>query len=373
MRWIFLSLLLLAGEEEGVFLAQGKVLGIPCLVAHFSLESVELVPVPAQEFLLEGEPLSHLVRRIQPLLAVGISGDPQRPSWVVGPLFLGGKPWGGGWRGAYWVRLRNGSWCMGRWQEAPRGFPQQIETGFTAGPLLMSGGRLTLEPLKEGWEGADFSLEAQKERIALGLGSSGKGYVVMTQQPVSLLQLALMLRRMGCTDALQVAWGEQVGLYGQGRLWGEEGAFPAALCAFPKGRVRREWLASLLPPQVSPLPLPTGGPQPVVVPPSAPSALAEPRKWWELKGLPSDGVVRGPLTLTVEFSLPTFSGAVAFYVDGRLRLLVNRPPYLLRIEPADYPPGSHLLEVKIWDEEWRLKERANFPLRWEIAAVEGEG
>jgi hypothetical protein len=86
-----------------------------------------------------------------------------------------------------------------------------------AGPRLLTQGRVTLDPRKEGFQ--DPTLFRRKPRTALGLSDDGRTlWVVTIRRDVSLHEEAAIMQRLGVSDALNLDGGTSVGLATGGKV-----------------------------------------------------------------------------------------------------------------------------------------------------------
>lgn len=86
-----------------------------------------------------------------------------------------------------------------------------------AGPRLLTDGRVSLEPRKEGF--SDPLIFKRKARTALGLSDGGQTlWVVTIRQEVDLVEEARIMQRLGVTDALNLDGGTSVGLATGGKV-----------------------------------------------------------------------------------------------------------------------------------------------------------
>ena len=92
------------------------------------------------------------------------------------------------------------------------------ETHFavSAGPTLVFGGEVVLDPSSEGF--SDPGLFRQARRSAVGITSGNKLMLVTVNSHVSLLRLAWMMQDLGCVSALNLDGGSSTGLYYKGRM-----------------------------------------------------------------------------------------------------------------------------------------------------------
>jgi tetratricopeptide (TPR) repeat protein len=92
-----------------------------------------------------------------------------------------------------------------------RGF----ESVLAAGPTLVRGGAIRLDPAGEGF--TDLQVTQRARRCAVGLTAAGKLLLVATGQAVQLCELAHAMRQLGCVEALNLDGGSSACLYYRGR------------------------------------------------------------------------------------------------------------------------------------------------------------
>lgn len=87
---------------------------------------------------------------------------------------------------------------------------------MSAGPTLVYGGEVTLDPSSEGFR--DPGLFRQARRSAVGITSKNKLMLVTVNNHVSLLRLAWMMQDLGCVSALNLDGGSSTGMYYKGKM-----------------------------------------------------------------------------------------------------------------------------------------------------------
>jgi hypothetical protein len=80
-----------------------------------------------------------------------------------------------------------------------------------AGPRLLQGGKITLYPPGEGFR--DKRVYARGKRVAVGVTKHNKLLLVVVEQPITLRQLAWLMRALGATDAIALDGGGSSFLY----------------------------------------------------------------------------------------------------------------------------------------------------------------
>jgi len=85
-----------------------------------------------------------------------------------------------------------------------------------AGPRLLQGGKVALYPPGEGFR--DKRVYARGKRVAVGVTKHNKLLLVVVERPLTLRQLARVMRALGATDAIALDGGGSTCLYYRGAL-----------------------------------------------------------------------------------------------------------------------------------------------------------
>lgn len=94
--------------------------------------------------------------------------------------------------------------------------PERYPFALAAGPRLLTGGRVTLNPEAEGFRPASRTLRAP--RVALCSRKDGSGLVVVQDDFVTLAEFAATCREAGAVDAVNLDGGGAAALYRDGRI-----------------------------------------------------------------------------------------------------------------------------------------------------------
>jgi uncharacterized protein YigE (DUF2233 family) len=93
--------------------------------------------------------------------------------------------------------------------------PGRYPFALAAGPRLLTGGKVTLNPEAEGFRPASRTIRAP--RVALGVRKDGTGLVVVEEGFVTLGEFAASCHAAGAVDALNLDGGGATALYENGR------------------------------------------------------------------------------------------------------------------------------------------------------------
>ena len=93
---------------------------------------------------------------------------------------------------------------------------QAFETVLCAGPRLVSGGVVSVDPRAEGFR--DRHLFGRHRRPAAGITASGKLLLVCAKTPVTFSELAKVMRRLGAIEAVGLDGGSSMALYYDGKV-----------------------------------------------------------------------------------------------------------------------------------------------------------
>lgn len=86
-----------------------------------------------------------------------------------------------------------------------------------AGPRLVHDGDASIHPASEGFH--DSHLLGTAIRLAVGLTANNKLLFVATRQPVQLGRLAKAMKKLGCTDAINLDAGSSLGFYDNAKTY----------------------------------------------------------------------------------------------------------------------------------------------------------
>lgn len=101
-------------------------------------------------------------------------------------------------------------------RDAVRRAPGRYPFALAAGPRLLTGGKVTLNPEAEGFRSAARRRHAR--RLALGVRKDGAGLVILEERAVTLAEFAETCRRAGAVDAVNLDGGSATALYRNGAV-----------------------------------------------------------------------------------------------------------------------------------------------------------
>lgn len=183
---------------------------------------VHVIPFSASHFVLRvhvasspnGDSFEKFVSTAKPRVALngtyyGQDGKPlgivrSRGKW----LFRGGHM-----RTAFVVDRRGRASLTTR--DVVRKDPDRYPFALAAGPRLLKGGTVCLNPEAEGFRPASRRLRAS--RVALGVRRDGMGVVVVDEDSVTLAEFASVCRAAGAVDAVNLDGGGATALYHNGK------------------------------------------------------------------------------------------------------------------------------------------------------------
>ncbi|GIV17740.1 MAG: hypothetical protein KatS3mg022_3175 [Armatimonadota bacterium] len=85
-----------------------------------------------------------------------------------------------------------------------------------SGPRLVTAGKIGVDPRAEGFR--DRHLLRPAWRLAVGLTRDNHLLFVGTRKPITLSQMAIVMHRLGCVDAINLDAGSSTGMYYRGRV-----------------------------------------------------------------------------------------------------------------------------------------------------------
>jgi uncharacterized protein YigE (DUF2233 family) len=127
-----------------------------------------------------------------------------------------------------------------------------FDTVLCAGPRLLTGGRVILQPSGEGFR--DPAIFARKRRTAVAMTRHGKLLFIAVEKPVRLRTLARALQAIRAVDAMCLDGGASAGLYHQGRTRVKPGRrLTNLLVIYDSASVYRKYVDTLIPsgPQIA--------------------------------------------------------------------------------------------------------------------------
>lgn len=90
------------------------------------------------------------------------------------------------------------------------------KAGLAAGPRLVHRGRITLDPVADGFSRRSLSLSAL--RSGVGITADNKLLLVTTKRPMTFEEFAEMMKDLGAVEAMNLDGGSACGMYYAGKL-----------------------------------------------------------------------------------------------------------------------------------------------------------
>jgi hypothetical protein len=231
-------------------------------------------------------------------------------------------------------------------------------TVICAGPRLLTDGQVTLHAREEGFR--DGRVLGSAPRSAIGLRADGTLLLLTIERDISLMNLAVVCRKLGAVQAMALDGGSSSALYAEGRTVTHPGRSVSNIIAVYSSRQRAAAVAD----QFAPSPLPvlarllpetpatTTASQDTVFMASAWSPSSEPTS-------ASAPVVRilkpnttQPLKGTIPVSISiTPNGQFAWcslFINGKLKAMSNATTLEYDWDSTKEANGEALLDVSAW-------------------------
>jgi hypothetical protein len=341
-------------EAVGVNYLSGHALGVPVRLVRVDphLPNVRITPAVCPNFPRGQEDLAALIARTKPRAA--ITGTPIDVHLGRPPadLVIGGQTVNLGERGTAACFGEGGQIELQRIipGAARNWWPYQAVLG--GGPKLLTQGMIDIRPHDEGFHDPAELREAT--HTALGLTKEGFLLLVHVPEPVDLFQLAAMMKRLGCVEAMNLWSGEPCGLAYDGQILSDPGRpLTHALLVYDDLDAYAAAQPQLIPgptegPRLAQGSAPTGG---VTTPPPTPREPPPPIR-----------IVQPPTGTVVTEAIPVRAAVqpqqqrtyTVFYLDGEFRAASNVPPYEFRFDPRHVKPGEHTVEARLYTNNWEL-------------------
>jgi len=358
------SLSLRPALAAGVTYFSGKALGVPVQVVRVDLhqEHIKVTPAVCQNFLRGTEDFAAMVQRTQPRAAITGTFFDTRTGRPVGDVVIQGELLNVGGVGTALCLTPEGRVEFHRvnYGEALDWF--RYESVLCGGPKLLTAGKVDLQPQAEGFR--DPHVLGEAIRTAVGVTAQDHLLLVAVTRPVSLRELAHVMLRLGCVEAMNLDGGNSAALFYDGKIIVSPGrGLTNLLLVYDDPQAYTRARASLRPPKASPFP---ERPEPTQPPPK-PNPLAS--RTIAITAPKNEATVTKPIRVRAAVKTGV-SGFVVFYVDGSFRGASNVPPYEFRFDPEQYKPGPHPIEVRLYDKQWQLVESDQITLH--VASPEAE-
>lgn len=177
---------------------------------------VVVTPVVARSGIGSSESFRSIIRRTGPTAAINGTFFCTRTLLPTGDIVIDRQPL---WQGYLGFALgitghNNVSFVPSRHPDQYH--PRDFDSILTAGPTLITGGKVAVTPKSEGFRSSVHY--TRRIRTAVGLTSSNKLLLITTTRPVYLSQLARAMLSLKCVEAAAMDGGSSTGLYYKGKL-----------------------------------------------------------------------------------------------------------------------------------------------------------
>ena len=207
-----------ATTEDGVNYQYMRIYGISAHVVTVDLRNPAVyvtIGLPSRG-VGHAESFQSILRRTQPTVAITGTFFDTRSLKPVGDLVIRGTVVHHGCVGTgLAINRDNEAKCIPL--EAGRDSNwQTFETVLCAGPTLVSGGSISMNPRAEGFK--DKRLYARHRRPAAGITAAGELLLVSAKTPVTFSELAKVMRQLGAIEAVGLDGGSSTALYCSGKV-----------------------------------------------------------------------------------------------------------------------------------------------------------
>ncbi|MCL5773299.1 MAG: phosphodiester glycosidase family protein [Firmicutes bacterium] len=203
---------------ESVVFQNEKVNGINVKIIYVDLSdlSVKVTPQVSQNFPGTNENFAGMLHRSKPTAAINGTYFCIRTLKPVGDIVIDGKLVN---YGGFGTVMAITSDNKVKFFSAPWGRRIEwdgFETVISAGPRLLKAGRVSLYPRAEGFR--DPRVYSYAQRSAVGVTGGNKLLLVYVPKPVSLRQLANIMKTLDCVEAMALDGGSSTGLFYRGKF-----------------------------------------------------------------------------------------------------------------------------------------------------------
>jgi hypothetical protein len=224
VRWLTVALVwwLIDGiaEAEGgsVQLIATTVQSIPVKIIRVDMndENVKVTGMLAKQRRGRTEPLESMVARARPTAAVTGTFFGLRNYLPVGDIVIEGKMVHFGGVGTALCVTPDNRVEFVDVQRYRREDWSAYDFVLRSGPRLVTAGKIGVYPQAEGFR--DRRLPRPAWRLAVGLTRENHLLFVGTRKPITLSQMAMVMHRLGCVDAINLDAGSSTGMYYRGKV-----------------------------------------------------------------------------------------------------------------------------------------------------------
>jgi len=205
-------------QSSSVSYQRYTIRGVPADVISIDLKDPHIIvaPVVSERFPHAPEDFESMVSRVEPTAAINGNFFCKRTYKPVGDIVIDGKLiYFGGLGTAMGItednrvefikveRYRHMNWS-------------RYKTVISCGPQLIENGKIVLDPKGEGFK--DPNLFSRRNRSAVGVTWDRKLLFVTVNSGIYFEDLALIMKDLGCKDAMNLDGGGSSGLYYKGEM-----------------------------------------------------------------------------------------------------------------------------------------------------------
>jgi hypothetical protein len=197
--------------------AKRTVMGVPVNVVYVNMNdpSVHVSAAIAANGIGSGESFKSFIRRLQPTAAINGTFFGKNNWRPIGDIVIKGQlaHFGGMGTG---ICVESGNKV--RFVDVPRGRHSDwsaFETVVCSGPRLLKNGQVTIDVVGQGFR--DSHVLGRARRTAVGLTHLNRIVLLNTGKACSLTELARVMKRIGCLEAVNFDGGSSIAMHYRGR------------------------------------------------------------------------------------------------------------------------------------------------------------
>lgn len=212
------GLYLVERQGSGVYYCKGPVLNVGCHVIEADLEDpeVRVGVMLARGGIGASERFGQMVARTRPAAAITGTFFGKKNLLPTGDLVINGRPVFRGFIGTA-VAITGGnivSFITTQYKDQSIDW-SLYDTVIRGGPRLVESGAIAVATRSEGFR--SLSPSARRQRTAIGLTDDNRLLIVAVRKPITLWELAKMMRALGAYHAVALDGGSSTALYFAGR------------------------------------------------------------------------------------------------------------------------------------------------------------
>ncbi len=223
-RWLFGALVwwlccaMAQADSGSVQLIATTVQNVPVKIIRVNMndEEVKVTGMLAKQRRGRTEPLESMVSRARPTAAVTGTFFGTRNYLPVGDIVIEGKMVHFGGIGTALCVTPDNQVEFVDVKRNRREDWSAYDFVIRSGPRLVTAGKIGVDPRAEGFR--DRNLLRPAWRLAVGLTRDNHLLFVGTRKPISLSQMAVVMHRLGCVDAINLDAGSSTGMYYRGKV-----------------------------------------------------------------------------------------------------------------------------------------------------------